>query len=40
MNDVGSKLLGGIKRMYEDNSASVRVKGSKSEQFGLDSGVR
>ena len=34
------KLLSGIKSMYVDSSACVRVKGSESEQFRIDSGVR
>ena len=40
MYDVGGKLLGGIKNMYVDSSACVRVKGGESEQFRIDSGVR
>ena len=38
--DVGGKLLSGIKSMYVDSSACVRVKGGESEQFGIDNGVR
>ena len=40
MYDVGSKLLRGIKAMYVDSSACVRVKGGESERFRIDSGVR
>ena len=40
MYDVGSKLFSGIKSMYVDSLASVRVKGGESEQFRMDSGVR
>ena len=40
MYDVGDKLLSGIKRTYVDSSACVRVKGSESERFRIDSGVR
>ena len=36
----GGKRLGGIKNMYVDNLACVRVKGGKSERFRRDSGVR
>ena len=39
MYDVGGKLLSGIKSMYVDSSACVRIKGCKSEQFRIDSGV-
>ena len=38
--DVGGKLLSGIKSMYVDSSASVKIKGVESEQFRIDSGVR
>ena len=38
--DCGGKLLSGIKRMYADNSACVRIKGGDREQFRIDSGVR
>ena len=31
MYDVGGKLLSGIKGMYVDSSACVRVKGGESE---------
>ena len=34
------KLLSGIKSMYVDSSACVRIKGGISEQFRIDSGVR
>ena len=40
MYDVGGKLLSGIKSMYVDSSACVRVKGGESEQFKIDSGVK
>ena len=30
----GGKLLSGIKSMYVDSSAGVRVKGGESERFG------
>ena len=40
MYDMGSKLLSGIKSMYIDSSACVRVKGGESEQFRIDSEVR
>ena len=36
----GVKLLSGIKSMYFDSSVCARVKGSESEQFRVDSGVR
>ena len=35
MYDVGGKLLSGIKCMYVDSSACVRVKGGESEQFRI-----
>ena len=40
MYDVGAKLLGGIKSMYVESLACVRVKGSVSKWFRIDSGVR
>ena len=40
MRNVGSKLLSGIKSMYIDISACVRVKGAESERFRVDSVVR
>ena len=40
MHDVGGKLFSGIKSMYADSSACVRVKGGESERFRIDSGVR
>ena len=40
MYDVGGKLLIGIKSMYIDSSACVRVNGGESEWFRIDSGVR
>ena len=36
---VGGKLLSGIKSMYVDSLACVRIKGGESEQFWIDSGV-
>ena len=35
MYDVGGKLLRGIKSMYVDSSASVRIKGGESERFRI-----
>ena len=40
MYDVGNKLLGGIKSIYADSLACVRVKGGESEQFRIDNRVR
>ena len=40
MYDMSGKLLSGIKSMYVDNLACVRVKGGESECFRIDSGVR
>ena len=37
---LGGKLLSGIKRMYVNSSACVRVKGGESERFRIDNGVR
>ena len=37
---MGGKLLGGIKSMYVDILACVRVKGGVSEWFRVDSGVK
>ena len=37
---MGSKVLNGIKSIYVDSSACVRVKGGDSEWFRIDSGVR
>ena len=34
------KLLSGIKSIYVDSSAYVRVKAGESEHFRIDSGVR
>ena len=34
------KLLNGIKSMYVDSSASIRVKGYESERFKIDIEVR
>ena len=36
----GGKLLSGIKSMYVDSSACIRVKGDESKQFRIDNGVR
>ena len=38
--DVGCKLLNGIKSIYVDSLAYVRVKGGESEQFKVDIRVR
>ena len=40
MYDVGNKLLTGIKSMYVDSSACVRVKRGESKQFKMDRGMR
>ena len=40
MYDVEDKRLSGIKNMYVDSSAFVRVKGSESELFRIDIGMR
>ena len=40
MYDLGSKLLSGIKSIYVDSLACVRVKGSESEQFRIASEMR
>ena len=40
MYDVEGKLLGGIKSMYVDSLACVRVKGGEIELFRIDSRVR
>ena len=39
MNEFGGKLLNGIKSMYIESSACVRVKG-ESEWFRIDGGMR
>ena len=36
----GGKLFSGIKSMCVDSSVCDRVKGGKSKQFRIDSGVR
>ena len=36
----GGKHFSGIKSIYVDSSACVRVKGGKSERFRIDSGAR
>ena len=38
--NVGGKLLSGIKSMYIDNLACVRIKKAESEWFRIDSGLR
>ena len=40
MYDVGGKLLSGMKNMYVDSLASVRVKVGESEWFRIDIGLR
>ena len=40
MYDLEGKLLGGIKKMYVDSLACVRVKKGDSEWFTINSGVR
>ena len=40
MYDVGGKLFNGIKSMYVNNLACVRVKEGKSECFRIDIGVK
>ena len=40
MMGEGGELFFGIKSMYVDSSACVRIKGGESEQFRIDSGVR
>ena len=40
MYDMGDKLFNGIKSLYANSLAGVRVKGGVSECFGIDSGVR
>ena len=40
MYDLGGKLLSGIKGMYVDSSACVRVKGDECERFRVDSVMR
>ena len=40
MYDAGGKQLNGIKSMYVNSLACVRVKGGESEYFRTDSGVR
>ena len=40
MYDVGSNLSNGIKTMYINSLASVRVKGNEGKGFKIDSGVR
>ena len=38
--EVRDKHFSGIKSMYVNSSACVRVKGDESEQFRIDSGMR
>ena len=40
MYDVGDKLLSGIRNIYVDSSACVRVKWGETERFRIGSGVR
>ena len=40
MYDVGGKLLKGVRSIYVNSLACVRVKGCESECFRIDSGVR
>ena len=40
MYDVGVKLFNGIKSMYVNSVAFVKVRGSESEYFMVDSSVR
>ena len=40
MYDVGNKLLNGIRIIYINSLACVRVNGGKSECFGINRGVR
>ena len=40
MYDAWVKLLSGIKSIYVDSSACVRIKGGVRKQFMIDSGVR
>ena len=40
MYDVRGKLLSGMKSMYVDSLACVRIKGGESEWFMINSGVR
>src|SRR5678815_4623106 len=37
---VGGRLLNGIKRMYDDSEACVRINGVKSDWFSINRGVR
>ena len=39
MYDVGGKLLNGIKSMYINSLAYLRVKGSESEFFRIDTSL-
>ena len=40
MYDVGGKLLNGIKSVYVNSLAFVRIKACENESFRIDSGVR
>ena len=40
MYDVGGELLAGINNMYVDSLACIRVKGTESKRFIIDSGVK
>src|SRR5678816_2138632 len=37
---VGGRLLNGIKSMYDDSEACVKINGVKSDWFNINSGVR
>ena len=40
MHDVGDKMVSGIKSMYIDSSACVRVERGETKRFRINSGVR
>ena len=40
MYDVGGKLLNGIKSMYINSLACVKIRGGQSETFRIDRGVK
>src|SRR5678815_4965022 len=40
MYGVGGRLLNGIKNMYDDSEACVRINGVESDWFNINSGVR
>src|SRR5678815_2512593 len=37
---IGGRLLNGIKSMYDDSEACVRINGVKSDWFSINSGMR